>query len=433
MPNLRTIAYCEREAFPISILLRRIEEGQLDVGPIHTDLKTFPWAEFRDRVSILSGGYPCQPFSAAGNRLGKDDPRHLWPWIKEGITIMQPKQCFFENVDGHVSMGLSTVISDLEEIGYKATWGIFSASEVLDCEGRNAPHQRKRVFILADRIDEGSQGRLRGWASSGWEDLDGHLGRSGASLLGRWPSRPGERQYAWEPPRVVENTKLVGRGGGHHGDAPRDGGEVQVEGSRSCEVGDSVGIRLEPTGDQGAVGEEGGDSGREGSQPSSAFEVTSHSGGEHLGYPERGGLQGWDGDGSKAEELGAGRDQQHGQLGNPQHAGSHGSALSRSVTPSSDDHAGGENSASQSEGASRSGLSGDLRDQNGFAQAEDHPQIEPSFCGDFDGPADRVGYAELCKTYINRTHELRALGNGVVWQQAELAYRVLTEQLIQNS
>ena len=510
LPALRTIAYCEREAFPISILLRRIEEGQLDAGPIHTDLKAFPWELFRDRVGILSGGYPCQPFSAAGNRKGKDDPRHLWPWIKDGIALMRPSQCFFENVDGHISMGLSTVISDLEELGYQATWGVFSASEV------GAPHQRKRVFILADRLDSGSQGRLLRWPDQEREGIDGHLGCGGTGVLGRWPSRPGQPQYRWEPPRVVGNAKCV---------------------------------RLESTGDQGAVGETSGHSSGEGSESSLTSQVSSDPSGQReladstsgtaglsqggygrqgsgrggsearqLGNSECRGLQGWHLNGSQAEEPGTGRDQQLGELGNPkhdgfpsseiagspseesqdgrlpqleggcdprtsggsqelgdtQHAGSHGTSFAGSIASAGNHDPSWENGSGESEGASRSNFGGDLQasqlaDTNldggwedrqsaelradGFEQSpfdrgssyegesgevgfhgstetEDYSQIKSTICGDFDGAADRVGYAELCSTYLNRNHELRALGNGVVPPQCTHAYRTLVSQLI---
>ena len=140
----RVIAYVEIEAFAIANLVSKMEAGLILPAPIYTDIKTFPSEIFRGKVSILTGGYPCQPFSAAGKRLGEDDPRHLWPHIRRHIEAIRPVQCFFENVEGHVSLGLSTVVSDLEEDGYKATWGIFSAREV------GAPHQRKRVYIMAN-------------------------------------------------------------------------------------------------------------------------------------------------------------------------------------------------------------------------------------------------------------------------------------------
>jgi len=150
IPNMRTIAFSEIEAYACSNLVAKMEKGLLDAAPIWTNLKTFPWSNFRGKVDILSGGYPCQPFSAAGKRLGKDDPRHLWPYIADGVRLMQPRLCFFENVEGHISLGLREVIEELESIGYKTTWGIFSAAEV------GAPHRRKRIFIMAYSMRYGS-------------------------------------------------------------------------------------------------------------------------------------------------------------------------------------------------------------------------------------------------------------------------------------
>jgi len=227
IPNLRTVAFSEIEAFACANLVAKMEAGCLDPAPIWTDLKTFPWAEFRGKVDILSGGYPCQPFSSAGKRLGKEDPRHLWPWIADGIRVLQPTLCFFENVEGHISLGLRDVIGELEESGYRATWGVFSAAEV------GAPHQRKRVFILAHRLCE--RGQLPHWWRFPAKQMpirDGETRRDGLAFsvepgsqggtseslhtggiqcqIGRgshfaWPSRPGQPQFAWEPPRVVSN------------------------------------------------------------------------------------------------------------------------------------------------------------------------------------------------------------------------------------
>ena len=161
IPSLRTIAFSEIEAFACANLVTKMEAGHLDPAPIWTDLKTFPYEQFHNRVDILSGGYPCQPFSACGKRAGADDPRHLWPFIADGIRLMRPKMCFFENVEGHITLGLSSVISDLEELGYKVSWGVFSAAEC------GAPHQRKRVFILAISSSIGSEAGIP--ESKQWE------------------------------------------------------------------------------------------------------------------------------------------------------------------------------------------------------------------------------------------------------------------------
>ncbi len=127
IPNLCTVAFSEIEAFACANLVSKMEAGLLDPAPLWTDIKTFPCEDFRDRVDLLVAGYPCQPFSAAGKRLGAEDPRHLWPHIARSIRVIRPRLCFFENVEGHISLGLREVIGELESIGYQTAWGIFSA------------------------------------------------------------------------------------------------------------------------------------------------------------------------------------------------------------------------------------------------------------------------------------------------------------------
>lgn len=156
LPNLREIAYVEIEAFAVANLVSKMESEQIYAAPIYTDVKTFPYKEFCGRVDILSGGFPCQPFSNAGVKKGVEDSRHLYPYISRGIRECKPRIVFLENVEGIISSKtedgesvLKYVLSDLEEMGYRATAGIFSASEV------GEPHQRKRVFILGySRHDE---------------------------------------------------------------------------------------------------------------------------------------------------------------------------------------------------------------------------------------------------------------------------------------
>ena len=94
-------------------------------------------------VDILTAGYPCQPFSTAGQRKGANDPRHLWPSIKEIISRIRPGIVILENVRGHLTLGFKEVLKDLTEIGYDARWEIVRASDV------GAPHRRERLFILA--------------------------------------------------------------------------------------------------------------------------------------------------------------------------------------------------------------------------------------------------------------------------------------------
>jgi len=142
--KINVLAHVEIEAYAIANLIKNMESGEMAPSPIWTNLKTLPLGPFRGKVEILTGGYPCQPFSSAGKRLGEEDPRHLWPYFRTAIDIIRPGLCFFENVEGHITEGLYDVLDDLGGLGYQSTWGIFSASEC----GFN--HERQRIFILAD-------------------------------------------------------------------------------------------------------------------------------------------------------------------------------------------------------------------------------------------------------------------------------------------
>ncbi|MFZ9069418.1 MAG: DNA cytosine methyltransferase, partial [bacterium] len=202
--NVRTVAYVEIETFPICNLVAKMENGLIDAAPIWSNLKTFPWELFSRKVDILSGGFPCQPFSAAGRRKGDEDPRHLWPYITKGIQQLgKPSIIFLENVEGIISSKLKGdhwsdpegtpillhVLRELERLGYKATAGLFSAREV------GAPHRRKRVFILG--IKRGTEREGLEWVN---ELLERNRDTSGSSV---YPASRGREQHLWEPPRVT--------------------------------------------------------------------------------------------------------------------------------------------------------------------------------------------------------------------------------------
>jgi site-specific DNA-cytosine methylase len=398
-----------------------MEKGLMDVAPLWNDLKTFPYESFHGLVDILIAGYPCQPFSSAGKRAGKEDPRHLWPWIADGIRLLQPRMCFFENVEGHISLGLSTVISDLEELGYKSSFGIFSASEV------GAVHQRKRVFILAHRSDERFQGGKWFWqaraqgASSGyatecsssmadtnsrrmsgsrnelgnagevgqgWTNTsqDGIIGNAmahstnwrGESLHDwntkpedalpccAWPSRPSQPQYAWEPPRVVGNSsQLFCDGSNNNRGISEQGEQIPEFGNSSWEttMGNAECIRIPTSRKHGAMD-------------------------EASGIP---------------------------------------TDRERSESPQADSES---SSTREREGS--------------WSNASKCSEIEPEMGRDIDGITDGMDISELsglCHSELaeirewmvkgdNRTDELRSCGNGVVPATAERAFRVLMEELI---
>ena len=108
----------------------------------YKDIKEIIWEDV-PKVDILTAGYPCQPFSVAGSRKGKEDARHIWPYIKDAICTIRPRWVIMENVKGHLSLGFDQVLRDLANIGYDARWQIVRAAEV------GAPHHRRRLFIVA--------------------------------------------------------------------------------------------------------------------------------------------------------------------------------------------------------------------------------------------------------------------------------------------
>jgi len=263
-PDCRTIAYVEIEAFAITNLVAKMEQGKLDSAPIWTDIKTFDGRPFRGKVHGFTAGYPCQPFSVAGKRRGKEDPRHLWPYLEEHIRTIRPLWCWFENVGGHLTIGFDEVFKSLRDLGYKVEAGLFTASEV------GAPHKRERLFILAynddsecrtravqNRVDkrpiqEGQRDNRRSLrvevagrgdqlaipqsqrcgetgsdsgrcsertaiaselADTTSQRIQGHEPKGSSQperqidqlRNNRWPARPGQEQYDWEEPRTVES------------------------------------------------------------------------------------------------------------------------------------------------------------------------------------------------------------------------------------
>lgn len=109
-------------------------------------------------VDVVLGGYPCQPFSTAGKRKGTEDDRHIWPHIAAALGVLRPRLAVFENVAGHLSLGFDTVLADLAALGFDARWGTVRASDV------GAAHQRNRLFLCAWPADTSGEGLARRWA-----------------------------------------------------------------------------------------------------------------------------------------------------------------------------------------------------------------------------------------------------------------------------
>lgn len=108
-----------------------------------TDIRDFDGSEFAGKIDIVSGGFPCQPFSVAGQRRGKKDDRALWGEMLRVVRSIRPTWVVGENVAGIVSLELDAVLSDLEGIGYTCQAFVVPACAV------GALHRRDRVWIIA--------------------------------------------------------------------------------------------------------------------------------------------------------------------------------------------------------------------------------------------------------------------------------------------
>jgi DNA (cytosine-5)-methyltransferase 1 len=137
--NIQTVGFVEYEDYP-----RRVLSKQFSGVPLFGDIRDFDATPFRG-VDLLTGGYPCQPFSQAGKRKGKEDVRHLWPEMFRVITQARPSWVLAENVAGHINLGLDEVLLDLESEGYTCR------TLVLPACAKNALHRRDRVWIIAKR------------------------------------------------------------------------------------------------------------------------------------------------------------------------------------------------------------------------------------------------------------------------------------------
>ena len=149
------VAFCEIDPYCQKVLAKNFPNI-----PIFNDVKEL----VNDRPEstrtipdhdILTSGYPCQPFSVAGQRRGEEDERNIWRFVFEIVKRKHPTWCVFENVYGHIAMGLDQVLHDMESEGYTTQTFVVPAC------GLNAPHKRDRLWIvcnLADTKSEGLQG-----------------------------------------------------------------------------------------------------------------------------------------------------------------------------------------------------------------------------------------------------------------------------------
>jgi len=140
--GFETKAFCDIEKYPRQVLQKHWPHVKQ-----YEDIKELNYERLKadgiDSIDIITGGYPCQPFSIAGRQKGEQDPRHLWPEYFRLVKELRPTWVIGENVSGHIKLGLDTVIEDLESEDYSVRPFSISASSI------GANHQRERIWILA--------------------------------------------------------------------------------------------------------------------------------------------------------------------------------------------------------------------------------------------------------------------------------------------
>jgi len=140
--KIKTVAFCEIDKYCTKVLNKNWPEV-----PVYKDIKELTYDKLKadgiDSIDIITGGYPCQPFSIAGLKKGVEDPRHLWPEYFRIIKELRPTWVIGENVSGHIKLGLDAVQEDLESQGYSLRTFSVSASSI------GANHQRERIWTVA--------------------------------------------------------------------------------------------------------------------------------------------------------------------------------------------------------------------------------------------------------------------------------------------
>lgn len=211
----KNVFHCEINPFG-----RKILDYWFPNSKSYEDITKTDFTEWRGKINVLTGGFPCQPFSCAGQRKGAEDDRYLWPEMLRAIREIQPDWVVGENVAGILSMvqpGSETALGreeslfgevDRERILHRQEYVVETVCNDLEREGYfvqpvvipacavGAPHRRDRVFFIAHRADAGVEGMQRKWEDnilSGRTapDTDSHRWRNGKNQQATIAERKG--------------------------------------------------------------------------------------------------------------------------------------------------------------------------------------------------------------------------------------------------
>lgn len=208
MLGWRTVCAVEIDAYARDVLLARQRDGWLPRFPIWDDVRTFDGRPWRGAVDIVCGGFPCQDISVAGKGAGINGERSgLWREFARIIREVAPRFAFVENSPALTARGLGTVLGDLAEMGFDAEWGVLGADDVA------APHERERVWILANAHGCRRAENDLAAESGGLGLVDG-----GGAPLAWWGADPGDDpqsgvgRVAPRMANAVDRLRAIGNG-----------------------------------------------------------------------------------------------------------------------------------------------------------------------------------------------------------------------------
>ncbi|WP_223717215.1 DNA cytosine methyltransferase [Pseudomonas aeruginosa] len=210
----RTVCAVEFEPYAASVLVARQNDGILPPFPVWDDVRTFDGRPWRGLVDVVSGGFPCQDISAAGNGAGIDGERSgLWREMARIVGEVRPRFVFVENSPLLVRRGLAVVLGDLTELGYDARWCVMGAADV------GAPHQRDRIWIVA-HANNGRHRQPVQQIGQSWREKPSNAGSDGeaqplANSDSIWKLQPtrlitNQRHGVGERSAVMENAECLG-------------------------------------------------------------------------------------------------------------------------------------------------------------------------------------------------------------------------------
>ncbi|WP_223430069.1 DNA cytosine methyltransferase [Pseudomonas sp. GL-B-26] len=212
----RTVCAVERDAYAAQILAQRQTDGLLPAFPIWSDVCSFDGRPWRGLIDVVSGGFPCQDISAAGNGLGLAGSRSgLWREMARITDEIRPRYLELENSPLLVGRGLALVLGDIAKMGYDAWWGVMGAADF------GAPHQRDRIWLIAEDTSQ----KMANSRSEHVKRIlpcraDSQIGgrpierspRSRRDGIGWWSSEPGMGRVADGMAYRVDRLKALGNG-----------------------------------------------------------------------------------------------------------------------------------------------------------------------------------------------------------------------------